>query len=97
MTETKVTDQEIKKSASSIAKSLRSVGFADFIRYLKSPWIIIWDNFLAGTFKGLGIIFGMTVLVAFILWIASQLIDIPVIGQYFIDIKNLLETAVNMK
>ena len=51
----------------------------------------MWHNFLAGIFRGLGIIVGMTVVFAFIIWLLTNLVDFPLIGQHFVELKNLLE------
>jgi len=64
---------------------------ADFICYLKSPWRIMWANFMAGIFRGLGIIVGMTIVLTLLVWFLSKIVDFPFIGQYFLDMKNLLE------
>lgn len=62
---------------------------SEFIVYLKSPWRIIWANFLGGIFRGLGIIIGMTLVIGIIIWLLSQFVNFPLIGNYF---KGLLET-----
>jgi len=68
-----------------VSKVLISTGFVEFTVYLKSPWRIIWSNLLGGIFRGLGIIIGMTVVVALIIWIFSIFVNFPIIGEYFED------------
>ena len=72
-------------------QSLDGIGFHYFVNYLHSPWRIIWTNFIAGVFRGLGILVGMTLVVAFIIWLLSSLVDFPLIGQYFKAILELLK------
>jgi hypothetical protein len=74
-----------------IIVALRESDIAEFIRYLKSPWWIIANNFLAGIFRGLGIIIGMTVVFALMIWLLTKFVDFPVIGEYFQDILNILK------
>ena len=76
---------------------LKATGFADFVRYLQSKRRIIWINFLAGVARGFGIVFGMTIFVAVVVWILNQLVDFPLIGQYFLDLKTLLENIPTIK
>ncbi|PID70702.1 hypothetical protein CSB37_01295 [bacterium DOLZORAL124_38_8] len=78
-----------------VHKLFEELGFVEFARYLKSPKRIFFSNFLAGIAKGLGIVVGMTIVVALLGWILSYLVDFPLIGEYFEDLKNILETASN--
>jgi len=52
------------------------------MRYLHSPWRIIWRNIIVGLARGLGAVFGATVIVATAIWVLKIFIDIPLIGQY---------------
>ena len=38
----------------------------EFIRYSSSPWRIVWTNFVAGIFRGLGAVIGASVFIAFL-------------------------------
>lgn len=81
---------EISQDIKKVSKLLLSTGFGEFIKYLKSPWKIFWMNFLGGIFRGLGIIVGMTVVFALILWILSKFVDYPLIGEYVQEIQSQL-------
>ncbi len=65
--------------------------FDDFVKYLSSPWRILWINLVAGIFRGLGILIGMTVVLAVVIWVLTKMVDFPLIGEYFLNLKNLLE------
>ena len=54
----------------------------DFIRYSSSPWRLIWSNFIAGVFRGLGAIIGASFFLALIIWLLTLFVDIPLIGEY---------------
>lgn len=64
--------------------------FADFVIYLKSNRKIMWTNFLAGVFRGLGFIIGITLVFALVVWFLAALVDFPVIGEYAKDAKKQL-------
>ena len=83
----------IKRDLMRLMHALDAMGIRDFVTYLHSPKKLIWTNFVAGMFKGLGILVGMTVMVAVLIWILNQIVDFPLIGQYFEDLKNILESA----
>ncbi len=75
--------KEAQKEILRLKKVLDSAGFPEFVRYLRSTRRIIWVNFWAGVFRGLGILIGMTVVVAVLVWFLAKLVDFPLIGQYF--------------
>ncbi len=81
-----------KKVSKNSEKKEKLKTFDQFVKYLSSPWRIIWMNFVAGIFKGLGILIGMTVVLAVFIWMITKLVDFPLIGQYFLDLKNMLES-----
>ncbi len=56
--------------------------FEEFVRYVRSPWRIVWANFLGGMFRGLGFVIGMTLILAILIWILAELID-PVVSGFF--------------
>lgn len=63
-------------------RKIVSSELADFMRYLNSPWHIVWRNILVGLARGLGAVFGATVIVALAIWVLKIFIDLPLIGQY---------------
>ena len=71
-----------------IIKTLQESGITDFVQYLRSPWRIFWSNLLAGISRGFGIILGMTVILALVVWIISRLVNVPLIGEYFKEAQN---------
>lgn len=61
----------------------RERNFLRYVKYLSSPLHIMWRNFLAGTFHGLGFILGSAVLLALFGFITSKiLINIPFISDF---------------
>jgi hypothetical protein len=67
-----------------LARRVSETGFSDFVRYLHSPWRIIWSNFLAGVFRGLGFAIGATALLAVAVYIFVQILgNLPWVGEFF--------------
>jgi hypothetical protein len=85
------TNSEDTTITNRVRKALLGDEMSDFITYIKSPWRIVWANFLGGIFRGLGIIIGMTVVIALIIWTLSQMVNFPLIGQFFQDLLDLLQ------
>lgn len=77
--------------ALALREAFKELQVSEFIKYLRSPWRIMWHNFLAGVFRGLGLIVGLTVVFGVLIWILAGLVDFPLIGQYFGDLKEMLE------
>ena len=82
---------QAEKDAEGLVKAFQEAHIAEFIAYLRSPWRIMWHNFLAGIFRGLGIIVGMTVVFGLLIWLLTNLVDFPLIGSYFWELKEMLE------
>lgn len=67
----------------------------EFIRYSSSPWRIVWTNFVAGVFRGLGAIIGASVFIAFIVWLLTLFVDVPLIGEHANQIRDKVTSYVN--
>lgn len=85
-----------------VAEKVSEAGLDDFVRYLHSPWRIIWSNLLAGIFRGLGFIIGATVVLAISVYVLVQILgNIPVVGEFFQEvggfIQNIQESAATLK
>ncbi len=84
-----------------VAHTLGHAGLDEFIQYLRSPWQIIWANFLAGIFRGLGFIIGVTVVLAIVVWILVKVLGgLPIVGEWFAQagyfIENIQNAAQNL-
>ena len=67
----------------------------DFIRYSSSPWRIVWTNFVAGVFRGLGAVIGASVFIAFLIWLLSLFGRMPLVGEYAKEIKTTVSGYVD--
>jgi hypothetical protein len=72
-----------------------SVMLKEFIRYSSSPWRIVWTNFVAGVFRGLGAIIGASAFIALIIWLLTLFVDIPLIGEYAANTKSTVVGYIN--
>ncbi|HDY82070.1 MAG TPA: hypothetical protein ENH48_03810 [Halieaceae bacterium] len=70
-----------------LIRTLEAGGAAEYLEYLQSGKRILWVNFKAGIAKGLGVTIGMTLVLGAFIWILTQLVDLPVVGEYFEDAK----------
>ena len=68
-------------------KQLAAEAMEYFIQYVSSPWRIIWVNFLAGIFRGLGALIGASIVLALLIWVLTLLVDVPLVGQYAKEVK----------
>jgi Domain of unknown function (DUF5665) len=53
----------------------------EFMEYIRSPWKMLWPNFVAGMARGFGAIVWATIVIALIWWFLSSLIDLPLIWK----------------
>jgi len=75
-------------------RQLAAEAMEDFIQYVSSPWRIVWVNFLAGIFRGLGALIGASIVLALIVWVLTQLVDVPLVGEYAKDIKESMASYI---
>lgn len=61
--------------------AIEAAGLQEFIEYIRSPWKMLWPNFVAGVARGFGALVGATIVIASIWWFLSTLIDLPLIGK----------------
>jgi len=80
--------QSRNKPLSTREKKLAAEAMEYFIQYVSSPWRIIWVNFLAGVFRGLGALIGASIVLALLIWVLSKLVNIPLVGEYAKEIKS---------
>jgi len=76
------------KPLSTREKKLAAEAMEYFIQYVSSPWRIIWVNFLAGIFRGLGALIGASIVLAILFWVLSKLVDVPLVGEYAKEVKS---------
>ncbi len=84
--------RETTKKLEALLRGLKKSGLEDFMTYMSSPWKIIGVNFLAGIARGFGFLIGMTAVMAVLIWATSLFVDFPLIGIYFANLQNALET-----
>ena len=53
-----------------------------FVNYVSSPWRIIWVNFVAGIFRGLGAIIGASIVIGLVIWVLGLFTKIPLLSEY---------------
>lgn len=64
-----------------LVSALEASGLDEFMEYIRSPWKMLWPNFVAGVARGFWALVGVTIVITIIWWILSWLIDIPLIGK----------------
>lgn len=65
-----------------------------FIQYVSSPWRIVWVNFVAGVFRGLGTLIGASLVIALLVWILSLFVNTPLIGEYATKVQTAVSSYV---
>lgn len=70
-----------KKDLERLVESIESAGLDEFMEYIRSPWRMLWPNFVAGVARGIGALIGAALVIAIIGWILTQMISLPLIGK----------------
>jgi hypothetical protein len=64
-----------------LVDAIEAVGLDEFMEYIRSPWKMLWPNFVAWVARGFGALVGATIVIALIWWTLTILIDLPLIWQ----------------
>ncbi len=62
---------------------------AKYAKYMVNPWHIMWRNFVAGTFHGVGFTLGTAVVLAIVGYSTTQLLDLTGLFASFTDTVNM--------
>ncbi len=64
-----------------LVDAIEAVGLEEFMEYIRSPWKMLWPNFVAWVARGFGALVGATIVIGLVGWGLTILIDLPLIGQ----------------
>ncbi len=72
--------------------------FLKYVNYLSSPFHIMWRNFLAGTFHGVGFILGTSLFLAIVGWILKSVLgEVPFFSDFSQAVGLWLESTLQNK
>lgn len=64
-----------------LVDAIGAVGLDEFMEYIRSPWKMLWPNFVAWVARGFGALVWAAIVIALVWWVLSTLIDLPLIGK----------------
>lgn len=83
---------EASKALEKAARKIENSGIRDYVEFLSSPWRVFGINFLVGTARGLGLIIGVSMVIALVGYIITQiLVDLPIVGEFFTSLYEFLK------
>lgn len=85
--------RSLEDKVASLATSMERMKLAEYVGLLNNPWRLLWVNFLAGLGRGAGIAIGGSLLVAFLLYLLSQIavLNLPLIGDFIAEIVRIVQ------
>lgn len=61
--------------------AIEATGLEEFMEYIRSPWKMLWPNFVAGVARGFWALVGVAIVVTIVWWILSTMISLPLIWK----------------
>ncbi len=58
--------KEKKEQIEGIIDSIGAVGLDEFMEYIRSPWKMLWPNFVAGVARGFGALVGAAIVITLV-------------------------------
>lgn len=88
-------NKKIESKIDIIIEKLERINLDDLTNIIGNKKKIIFNNLLAGVFRGIGIGIGVTIITAILILILRHLVtlNIPVIGEYISDIVEIVEKS----
>lgn len=87
-----MTDEEKEHSSNHHQRAADNM--ENFVLYVSSPWRVVWVNFVAGVFRGLGTVIGASIVIALIIWVLSLFTNLPLIGFYAQEVEDFVSSYV---
>lgn len=77
-----------------LSQQMEKFNIAAYLEQLNNPRRYLMVNFLGGVIRGLGIVFGMTILGALILYLLQKLVvlKLPLIGDFIAELVRIVLT-----
>jgi hypothetical protein len=82
-----------------LALDMEKAELKEYVNLMRSPWSLIWRNFLSGITRGIGIALGFTFFAATIVWLLQLLgaLNLPIVGDYIADIVRIVQRQLEIK
>ncbi|MCV2893576.1 DUF5665 domain-containing protein [Lentibacter sp. XHP0401] len=89
---TEKSDAEMKHSIERLTQEVERLNTHRFVRIHNSIWRLVSFQFVRGLAFGLGSVIGASLLVSMLVWWASQIEFIPVIGDWAAQLVEEIQT-----
>ena len=76
-----------------LTESMEKASMAEFVELYRSPWRLMYLNFLSGVMRGFGLAVGFTAIGALFLYVLGRLasLNIPVVGEFIAEIARIVQ------
>ena len=88
---TKKQEESLVESIITLTKLVKQLRSEKYLQMIENRKKFLFYNFLSGISGGIGFVLGTTLVLGLILWILSQLITIPLFGDWLIKIINYIQ------
>jgi hypothetical protein len=61
--------------------AIEAIWLDEFMEYIRSPWKMLWPNFVAGVARWFGALVWATIVIGIVWWTLTIIIDLPLIWQ----------------
>lgn len=62
--------------------AIEGAGLDEFMEYIRSPWKMLWPNFVAWIARGFWALIWVAIVITLVWWILSTVISLPLIGKW---------------
>ena len=84
-------EKSLAKSIFNLTKLVKQLRSEQYLQMVDNPKKFLFYNFLSGITRGLGFAFGASIIFALFIWFLSNLITIPVLGDWVVTLLDYVQ------
>ncbi len=78
---TEALPKDQREKLEGLIDAIEWAGLDEFMEYIRSPWRMLWPNFVAGIARWFWALVGVAIVITLVWWIISTMISLPLIGK----------------
>lgn len=86
-------EKSLTKSITSLTKLVKQLRSERYLQMIENKKKFLFYGFLSGMTRGIGFALGSTLIFALTLWVLSQLISMPFLGDWIARLINYIQQA----
>lgn len=84
-------EKKLSESIGDLVQLMRALKSEGYLPTKYHRWKFLFYEFFSGIVRGIGFLVGTTIVFAIMIWILSQLVSIPMVGDWLLGLTQYIE------